>query len=1084
MKILVLIFSFLFFNTNLQSQILINEYSAANYDDYQDNYGDYEDWIELYNTGINPVDLNGYYLSDKDDNTTKWQFTSSVVIQPNDFAVVYCSKRNEITNGGNDIHTNFKLTQTKGNEYIILSDPNGVTIDSLFINPIQTNHSFGRETNGSNTWKVFTNPSPDNNNGGGVDGYEPNPVFDTPPGNYANNVNVSITCSNPNATIYYTTNGDFPDNNSTQYTNPININNTQVIKAIAYGPNPDILPSFIETNTYFINESHTVNVVSISGGQVDNLLNGTQWLEPQGSFELFDSNFNLLDEAEGEFNKHGNDSWAYDQRGFDYIVRDQFGYNHAIQDEIFRVTERDKFQRLILKAGANDNYPFSYGGSGAHIRDAYCQSLSQVADLRMDERSFESCILYLNGQYWGLYELREKIDDSDFTDYNYDQDEFNIDWIKTWGGTWIEYGDDTDWIAIRDFIINNDMSIAANYNYAKSLYNVGSLIDYFILNSYVINADWLNWNTQWWRGKDPNGDKKKWRYGLWDQDNIFDHGANYTNVPTQNVNADPCDPNSLGNPGGQGHVPIWNSFLDNEDFFSDYINRWADLANSYFSCDFLIQHLDSLIDIIEPEMTGQINRWGGNYNTWQNNVQDIRDFILTRCQIVNDGIVDCFPDVTGPYNVTLIIDGIGEVQISDLDVSNFTTPFDGIYFGGVNLPLEVSSGNFSYWEVISSSNYNYDPFVDTLSLNLNSDVTIIAHFDAVDIVYIVEPALSADIDINGSIISNFPYTESYPNNSNVALTALPNVGWVINNWQSNVSVFNPNSNSLNVDFNVTDIDTIVLNMQPEILNITFVTSPNNSGGLSLNNNDISLFPHSVNYNYGENINIAPISNSTWEFEYWSANNLINSGNTDLELNLNITTSDTITLNFKEIIYYNVTYNVNPNNSCELEVNGQSFNDFPFTQEYREGDLIYLYTMPKDGFEFENWNSNNIQLLPNNTQNSVYFECSDNDTIIAVYKSLFNFFIPNSFSPNQDGDNEIFKPIISYDISEYLYVFKIFDRWGNNIFETNQYNVGWDGTDLNNKKLPTGVYSYVLQVIHPTENSIHNINKSGKVILLK
>ena len=264
MKILVLIFSFLFCNLTLESQIVINEYSAANYDDYQDNYGDYEDWIELYNTGINPVDLNGYYLSDKDDNPTKWQFTSSVVVQPNDFVIVYCSKRNEITNGGNDIHANFKLTQTKGNEYIILSDPNVVTIDSLFINPIQTNHSFGRETNGSNTWKIFTNPSPNNNNGGGVDGYEPTPVFDTPPGNYANNVNVSITCSNPNATIYYTTNGDFPDNNSTQYTNPININNTQVIKAIAYGPNPNILPSFIETNTYFINESHTVNVVSIS----------------------------------------------------------------------------------------------------------------------------------------------------------------------------------------------------------------------------------------------------------------------------------------------------------------------------------------------------------------------------------------------------------------------------------------------------------------------------------------------------------------------------------------------------------------------------------------------------------------------------------------------------------------------------------------------------------------------------------------------------------------------------------------------------------------------------------------------------
>ena len=107
-------------------------------------------------------------------------------------------------------------------------------------------------------------------------------------------------------------------------------------------------------------------------------------------------------------------------------------------------------------------------------------------------------------------------------------------------------------------------------------------------------------------------------------------------------------------------------------------------------------------------------------------------------------------------------------------------------------------------------------------------------------------------------------------------------------------------------------------MQPDILNITFTTNPNNSGELNLNNNTISAFPHSVNYNYGENINISPIDNANWEFEYWSANNLINNGNTDLQLNINITSNDTITLNFKEILYYNITYNVKPANSCEFE----------------------------------------------------------------------------------------------------------------------------------------------------------------------
>ena len=68
-------------------------------------------------------------------------------------------------------------------------------------------------------------------------------------------------------------------------------------------------------------------------------------------------------------------------------MRDQFGYNYALQDKIFDTKSRDKFQRVIVKAAANDNYPFSYGGSGAHIRDAYVHHLSQLADLRMDERS-------------------------------------------------------------------------------------------------------------------------------------------------------------------------------------------------------------------------------------------------------------------------------------------------------------------------------------------------------------------------------------------------------------------------------------------------------------------------------------------------------------------------------------------------------------------------------------------------------------------------------------------------------------------------------------------------------------------------
>ncbi len=99
-------------------------------------------------------------------------------------------------------------------------------------------------------------------------------------------------------------------------------------------------------------------------------------------------------------------------------------------------------------------------------------------------------------------------------------------------------------------------------------------------------------------------------------DNTFGHGANYTGIPSQSADADPCNPESLNNPGGQGHIPIFNALLENEDFWATYINRWADLSNTHFSCENMNAVLDSMIMVIEPEMDRHMDRWGGNYAQW------------------------------------------------------------------------------------------------------------------------------------------------------------------------------------------------------------------------------------------------------------------------------------------------------------------------------------------------------------------------------------------------------------------------------------------------------------------------------------
>ena len=331
-----------FLHSNLLGQIVINEFSASNFDSHQDNYGEYEDWIELYNTSNSDVDLNGWYLTDKPNNLTKWQFPSSFIVSANSVAIIYCSGLDEI-NGG-VAHSNFKITQTKFNEVFVLSDASGSVVDSISVVPAQKSHSRGRDVNGGSTWSLFTTATPNANNTGAMLEYAPMPSFSQTSGYYSGPFDLTLSSTDPNALIYYTTDGSRPDNSANLYTGPFNISSTSVIKAVAYSTNGSVPPSFIDYHTFFINDTHTIPILSVSGDSVAILIEdglqtiGSWWNgvphEPQGTIEWFDKNGVLLDKGTGEFNKHGNDSWAYDQRGFDYVMRDQFGYNHATAKRI------------------------------------------------------------------------------------------------------------------------------------------------------------------------------------------------------------------------------------------------------------------------------------------------------------------------------------------------------------------------------------------------------------------------------------------------------------------------------------------------------------------------------------------------------------------------------------------------------------------------------------------------------------------------------------------------------------------------------------------------------------------------------
>ena len=711
-------------------QVIINEYSASNLSGYLDNYNKEEDWIELFNTSGSSVNLSGYYLSDNPSNPTKWEIPAGTIIPANGYLVFWCSGRDEASGG--HYHTNFKLKQTKNTtEHVVFSDMNVNVINDYELQKTQLEHSMGRSPNGSSTWKIFTDPTKGSaNNGPSYIAYAAAPEMSIDAGFYSGNQNLEITTTEPNSTIHYTVNGNLPNGGSTEYTNPLNITFTQVIKAIVVSNYSNILPSFITFNTYFINENHSLPVLSTSANQLLNLLNGNQSLKPHGTIEYFDADGIRKDHGYGEYNKHGQDSWQFNQRSFDYIARDEMGYHDAINQKLLDLSDRESYQRIIIRASGDDNYPGI--DSSAHTRDIFIQKLANKNNLNVDMRRGERCVVYANGQYWGVYSIREKVSDSDYTDYYYDQDKYNIQYLMNWGGTWAQYGGAqafVDWNQIHDFAKNNDLSIPANYQQVADVIDVTSLVDHVLINSFVVSTDWINWNTSWWRGLDPAGSHLKWGYVLWDEDATFNHYINYTNIPNDDADAEPCFPEGIYlDP--EEHIVLLNKLRENAVFRQYYITRYMDLMNTAFQEVELNSVLDGIVDSMTPEMPQHFNRWGGNISQWQGNVQKIRDFMSDRIDFIPDGLNDCYT-LTGPYDLTLNVQpaNAGQIKLNSITIANGDYPWTGSYHGGIDmLAVAVQSNSgyvFDHWEMANQTLPNPNDIDIFFELDQNDQLTAI-----------------------------------------------------------------------------------------------------------------------------------------------------------------------------------------------------------------------------------------------------------------------------------------------------------------------------------------------------------------------
>lgn len=775
MKRLLLFSHFIFFFTYIHSQVVVNEYSASNLHSYVDSYGKTEDWIELYNTSDKTVNIGGWFLSDKEDNPEKYVIPENTIIGGNGFIVFSCSGRN--LKNGSEYHTNFKLAQTTGKDRIVLSNPNGTIIDNLEMELTLTEHSRCREMDGAGNWIISTNPTRgtsnlSNSSNNRKDRYTATPTMDLEAGFYSGAQTVSIETSDENGILRYTTDGNEPTQFSTVYSGPITIDKTTVIKARTYTLNNKDIPGKTCFNTYFIDEEYSLPVFSVAADQVKDLANGSGSLIPIGSLEYFDQKKERAATAFGSLNRHGQDSWALDHRSLDWVTRDEMGYSKSVEYPLFNNSDRDSYQKFMFRNSGDDNYPArddnAHEGS-THIRDEYVQTLANEGGMKLDVRSNERVVLFLNGEYWGVYGMRDRPVDHDYTKEYYDQGKYDLQYLTTWGSTTIQYGGQqalNDWENLRDFILENDMSSDENYKIAKDSINLLSLIDYFIVNQNVVASDWLNYNTGWWRGTNPDGDHKKWGYILWDLDATFDYYINYSGVPNTSPDAKPCDLHAISDymdqffgEGGVGkHEKIILKLLEENDEFKQlYYSRQADMMNTVFTCENMTNTLDSMLAIIEPEMPRQIARWGGTLQEWEQNVEKLKDFVNQRCTLLDDGMKECYTELTGPYSIHLNVEpaNVGFIKYNTIEVKDF--PWSGDYFGGMTNNIKASLHNsykethvFSHWEssagnqILPSADYDKAEFMITKGDTLTAIFKVIGPGE-------VEPK---DLVINEFMASN------------------------------------------------------------------------------------------------------------------------------------------------------------------------------------------------------------------------------------------------------------------------------------------------------------------------------------------
>jgi CotH kinase protein/Lamin Tail Domain/Fn3 associated len=747
--VLLILFSFNLYLSQANN-LVINEIMSKNETILADQNGDYPDWIELYNSGEKTIFIKDYYLSDDKNNKIKWKFPD-VEIQPKSFLLVFLSGKDKFENG--EIHTNFKL-DSDGEEIFLLNDLD-FELDRVPEISLGEDESFGRLPDGTGEFVRLANPSPNysNNENDKLEISHKSGFYEKP-------FDLEIK-SKSGYDIFYTLDGSVPTTKSQKYTKPIKMDYryldsnylsefvTSLVDSLIYHKpweSPSVLfdkanvlkaasfksgkiKSEILTQTFFVDSliysKYNLPVISLimderdlfgydSGMYVPGVnydpkkpayypsgnyhQRGKDWERPV-HFEYFEKYGKSAFSQNAGIRLHGGKAREAAQKSFRLYARDKYGKS-SFDYPFFASSSQSGFKTFVLRATMR----------GVHIQTFIQDELASeiVRDIGFEFLDYNPTIVFINGEYWGIHSLRERMDKHLISQrFGIDKDSIDIIGMYNVG---VEEGSDTHYKNLLEWLEMNDMQAPSSFEYISSQIDIGNYIDYQIAEIYLNNWDWPENNIKYWRPQRADG---KWRWIFYDLDIAFEE-------PDYPMMEHATNAEENGWPNQPYSTYFFRKLLENDEFQYKFIERFSQHLKTTFQYHIVKEKFEMIKNMYSAEVPRHINRWNypDSFEKWEEDIDKyLLKFLEERSCYMQEQIEEffeldnfdfsCFFDYTDKDTIPTYQDKV-ELEFYDniIKVENY-------YENLLNINVKVFALR---GEEIYSGNYNISHGIERIDL--------------------------------------------------------------------------------------------------------------------------------------------------------------------------------------------------------------------------------------------------------------------------------------------------------------------------------------------------------------------------------